>query len=114
MIEFSALEEMFENIQTKTDWNINGSMLWGYFFTDKSSQKLEAAAIELEASGYRYVDLYLPDLGEGEEQYFFLHMEKEEIHSPVTLHQRNIQLYAFADKHSLDSYDGMDVGPVKI
>jgi len=113
MIELSDLEEMFENICANNGWDMSCPMLWGYFFTDTSRQKLESASTELEKLGYRYVDLYVPDLEEDEDEYFFLHMEREEIHSPQSLNERNIQLYAFAEKLGLDSYDGMDVGPIQ-
>src|SRR5262245_44562354 len=42
----------------------------------------------------------------------FLHVEKTETHSPESLNARNMEFYEFAYKHSLDSYDGMDVGPI--
>ena len=35
-------------------------------------------------------------------------------HSVDSLFARNEQLYEFASEHGLDSYDGMDVGPVEI
>ena len=30
----SDLEQMFEGIRAQTKWNIDGDMLWGYFFYD--------------------------------------------------------------------------------
>ena len=61
------------------------------------------------------VDLtdYEPELDEGEEPYWFLHVEKEEAHSPGSLHARNAEFYALAEEHDLLSYDGMDVGPIE-
>jgi hypothetical protein len=112
VIEFAQLEEMFANIAVKTKWDMGGPMLWGYFFTDRSREKLEALVPELEGLGYRFVKLFMPDLDKGRDPYFFLHVEKEEVHSPATLHARNAELYAFARLHGLDSYDGMDVGPI--
>ena len=44
--------------------------------------------------------------------YFFLHVEKEEIHTPLTLHHRNTLFYALAERFEIESYDGMDVGPL--
>lgn len=113
MIPLEQLEEMFSNITENTDWDVGGPLLWGYFFTDESEEKLRGIVPILETQDYRYVDLYVPDLDEGEEEYFFLHVEKEETHSPQSLFERNQQLYAFADLHSLGSYDGMDVGPIE-
>jgi hypothetical protein len=113
MISFGILQDMFANIAADTDWDMNGPMLWGYFFVDRSREKLESVVPELEQEGYRLVDIHVPDLGEGEEEYFLLHVEKEEIHSPESLHERNRLLGAFSDRYGLDRYDGMDVGPIK-
>ncbi|MEI6519646.1 MAG: ribonuclease E inhibitor RraB [bacterium] len=112
MIEFEAIKDMFDQIRKETEWDIDGPMLWGYFFTDKSEEKLEKAAYELNEMGYFFVDLYEPDLEEGEEKYFFLHVEKEEAHTPDSLFKRNLELNEFAQKLGIDSYDGMDVGNI--
>jgi hypothetical protein len=111
MIQLEQLEEMFANIAAGAKWDMSRPMLWGYFFTDRSRPKLEAAARLLEQQGYRFVNLFVPELDEGQDEYLFLHVEKEEIHNPQSLHERNGQLEAFADAHELDAYDGMDVGP---
>src|SRR5215475_11661559 len=44
MIELQQLEEMFENISKGPKWDMSAPMLWGYFFTDPSQSKLEAAS----------------------------------------------------------------------
>lgn len=116
MISLEQLEEMFGNIENSTDWDLDAPLLWGYFFTDESEGHLIRIVPLLQAQGYRFVDLYKPELDEGVEEsaddYFFLHVEKEEQHSAQSLHERNQQLYAFAQLHRLRSYDGMDVGPI--
>jgi Regulator of ribonuclease activity B len=106
-IRIEQLEQMFANIRSKTKWNIDGPMLWGYFFFDDSREKLLAAAMELGANGYRVMGV---SQVEGEARYR-LHVERVEEHSPTTLHARNNALAAFAAKHRLASYDGMDAGP---
>ena len=113
MIQFEQLEEMFANIEAGAKWDMSSPMLWGYFFTDPDRSKLEAAAQALELQGYRVVDIFVPELDAGEQDYFFLHVEKEEVHSPSSLHERNGQLYAFAESRNLSTYDGMDVGPIE-
>ena len=112
MISLEQLEEMFGNIASSTDWNVDGPLVWGYFFTDESEDHLIRIVPLLQAQGYRFVDLFASDPAEGVEEHFFLHVEKTETHSPLTLHERNQQLYAFAKLHRLRSYDGMDVGPI--
>lgn len=113
MIELEQLEEMFASIAKEAKWDMSQPMLWGYFFTDRSREKLQSIIQPLEKLGCRVVDLYLPDFNEGEEPYYFLQVEKEEVHSAASLFERNAQFYALAEHHGLDSYDGMDVGPVK-
>ena len=40
-------------------------------------------------------------------------MLKVDTHSVDSLDERNRLLYRFADEYGLDSYDGMDVGPIE-
>ena len=108
-IEFSQLEGMFSNIRAKTKWNVDGPLLWGYFFFDPSAEKLKTLASELEAAGYTVVDLRKVT----QRNSFLLHVERVETHSPTTLHTRNAEFYKLAEKYSVASYDGMDVGPAQ-
>jgi hypothetical protein len=113
MIEVAQLEEMFESIKSAGKWDMSAPMLWGYFFTDPSDEKLRSAAARLEAMGYRYVALFEPELDEGTEPYFFLHVEREEVHSVGSLDLRNHELTEFAEELGIATYDGMDVGPIQ-
>jgi hypothetical protein len=110
-IKLAQLEAMFADMRAKAPWNVDGPLLWGYFFVDPSGEKLKLAGSELEADGYRIVGLQPRKNKEGL-QYFQLHVERVEVHSPSSLHLRNKAFYDLADKHGLKSYDGMDVGPV--
>ncbi len=108
-IELAQLQAMFSNMRAKAPWNVDGPLLWGYFFFDPSSTKLNQAASELQAAGYKLVSIKeVPGQGS-----FRLHVEKVEVHSPESLHTRNGELYLLAEKHGLASYDGMDVGPAR-
>jgi len=111
-IDRSVLEEMFANIRANTTWPIDGDMLWGYFFTDKDEAKLERAGRELETRGYRYVGILRPEAGDDDDGTFYLHVERVETHTVDTLHQRNMEFYALAETLGVETYDGMDVGPV--
>ena len=112
MIELETLEAMFDSIAAGPQWDMKGPMLWGYFFTDASAEKLEIVAEALLQAGYRLVELFEAEVEEDDEPTFVLHVERVEIHSPLTLYERNAQLYELAERHGLRSYDGMDVGPV--
>ncbi|QDU40154.1 hypothetical protein Mal4_45090 [Maioricimonas rarisocia] len=107
------LEAMFEAIRENTEWDLDGDLLWGYFFTHSDRETLEKAAEALEADGYELVQIFEAEedgKGLGE---FFLHVERVETHSVDSLHKRNVALTEFADQLGLESYDGMDVGPVE-
>lgn len=110
MIELGMLEEMFAGMRAKTPWNVDGPMLWGYFFTDPSQEKLEKAATHLTAQAFRFVGIHETDDGRTR----VLHLERVETHSPQTLFARNEEFYALADELGLQSYDGMDVGPAPV
>ncbi len=112
MIELEQLEEMFESISTGAKWDMCMPMLWGYFFTDRAKGKLETLIPILEQMGCRFVDLFVPQLDDGEQPYYFLHVEREEVHTASSLCAQNAHFYALADQHAIDSYDGMDVGPI--
>lgn len=112
MISKAELEGMFKNISANTDWDLTKPLLWGYFFTDKSKEKLKASGSLLEKQGYRFVDIYqAKDENNKVLDYWWLHVEKVEVHTADSLYERNMSFYKFADQQALKSYDGMDVGP---
>src|SRR6187431_1019415 len=109
----SQLDELFAQIREESPWNIDEDMVWGYFFTGDDPEVLEKAGLALEKQGYELIGIMEPEEEEdGEPPIFLLHMAKIETHSPESLHQRNQELYDFAEKNGLASYDGMDVGPI--
>lgn len=113
-IFIDQLREMFSSIAENTDWNINKPLLWGHFFTHSEPTKLESVIPKLENMGLSFVDLYESDKDdENEPDMFWLHMEEVRVHTPDSLDKKNDELYLFASEEGLDSYDGMDVGPVK-
>ncbi|MFT3957112.1 MAG: ribonuclease E inhibitor RraB [Piscinibacter sp.] len=107
-IQLAEMERLFANLRTRTAWNVDGPLLWGYFFYDASTDKLDKAGAALVAAGYTLVGVEQPPGS----LLYRLHVTRVEAHTPASLHARNQELYAFAEKFSLDSYDGMDVGPV--
>ncbi|HVJ66931.1 MAG TPA: ribonuclease E inhibitor RraB [Caulifigura sp.] len=111
MITLQQLEEMFSNMREHTDWDVDGELLWGYFFTDTDPDKLEKAAEALDEMGYDVVEIFQ---SEDEEDPtltdFVLHVERIEPHTPQSLWDRNNELLAFAEKQGLQSFDGVDVG----
>jgi hypothetical protein len=113
MIEREDIEEMFADIRTQGKWNLDGPLLWGYFFTAGTKQKLEPAGKALTKDGYRFVDIWLSESDEPDEpDCWWLHVERVEHHTVDSLHKRNKLLEAVAKKFDVD-YDGMDVGLVE-
>jgi hypothetical protein len=102
------LVEAFTNMRTQTKWNLEGDMLWGFFFTNHTRGPLAPVAKHLAEKGYRVVDIYLDD----ERENWWLHVEKIEVHSVDSLLKREAELTELAAQHGLGSYDGWDVGPV--
>ena len=108
MITLEALEDMFANMRANTKWDVDGELLWGYFFTDPDLKKLERLVQPLTNAGFHFVSIYETD----DKTTHFLHVERIEKHTPLTLHARNSEFYRLAEEYGLESYDGMDVGPV--
>jgi hypothetical protein len=80
-------------------------LVWSFSFSDASEAKLEAAATQLEAMGYRKAKIIEhPDAG----GLSWLHMERTERHTPESLHQRNCELYRLAAELGLRSYEGAE------
>lgn len=102
------LAEAFANMRAKTRWNLEGDMLWGFYFTNRTKEPLAPVAKQLEKKGYRVVSIYLDEAKEN----WWLHVEKVEIHSIDSLLKREIELTELAAVNGLGSYDGWDVGPV--
>ena len=108
MITLQQLKEMFSNMRAKTKWNLDGDMLWGYFFTDPDLKKLESIAKHLSETGFHVVSIHPTD----DQSTHVLHVERVEHHTPETLDIRNKEFEALAVKFHIETYDGMDVGPV--
>jgi hypothetical protein len=108
-IALAQLQRMFQGMRTQSGWDTTGPLLWGYFFTDPDESRLTPVADHLAQQGYRVVKIYPTDDGSTR----FLHVEKVEVHTPRSLHARNTEFEALAARFGIQSYDGMDVGPVE-
>ena len=115
MIEREALVEMFESIANRGDWDMNQPMLWGYFFTHRDAAVLRAAVPHLQGLDYDFVELFKSEKDDPQDDdLWWLHVQRIEVHTVDSLFARNERLYGFASSHGLDSYDGMDVGPAPV
>lgn len=108
-ITLEQLKELFAGLRTETPWNVDGEMLWGYFFNSQTEEKLAHAAEALAQGGYNVVGIFKNE----DEPGYLLQVQRVEIHTPESLFARNQQLEALATEFELDAYDGMDVNPVQ-
>ena len=113
MIQIEQLEEMFESIRANGSCDLEQPCLWSYFFTDSDRERLIAVAPELERLGYTVAGLLEPSPEDDDQETIYLRFDRVERHTVSSLNQRNHELYAFAAKHGLASYDGMEVGPAQ-
>lgn len=113
MITKATLTDFFDDLKSKGDFDATKPLLYGYFFTDENQEKLLEAKKVLQKDGYTFVDIFEAENEENVPTYFYLHIEKIEIHDVASLHKRNTAFYLFAEKYNLNSYDGFDIGNVE-
>jgi hypothetical protein len=112
-ISLEQLREMLARIAADANWDMTRPLLWGYFFVSNFREPLEEARRKLEALGYRFVMIYLGEKDDpGDADTWWLHVEREEIHTPETLYERNGELEMLAAALGTVGYDGMDAGPL--
>ena len=100
---------LFDSIQTQ-GWARDSALAWSYFFIDPDSATLRRLAKRLESTGYRVADLWL----DSTDSAYWLQLERIERHTLSSLAARNDSLYSLADSMGVFSYDGMDVGPLRV
>jgi hypothetical protein len=106
-ISQAQIDAMFANMRAHAPWNVDGPLLWSFFFLDTDKSKLQSAGADLAAQGYRLADISPTKTGDR----FRLRVERVETLTPATLYSRDVELEALARKFGIQSYDGMDVGP---
>lgn len=111
-ISREQLAEMFSSMRANPSWNVDGPLLWGYFFTAPKQALLEPIAKMLADRGYRLVGIHLGDKASvGDQDVWWLRVERVEKHTVDSLQARNSEFYGLARKFAGVQYDGMDVGP---
>jgi len=76
---------------------------------------LRAAVPHLQGLDYDFVELFKSEKDDPQDDdLWWLHVQRIEVHTVDSLFARNERLYEFASSHGLDSYDGMDVGPAPV
>ena len=81
-------------------------MKWGFFFCDRSKNKLHVVLAELTESGYELEGIYQV---ENNDDYWTLNVTKIDILSAEKLHRRNLAFNDLAKHCEVAYYDGWDV-----
>ncbi len=112
--QLKGIREIFETARTEDKWNLDEEMLFSYYFVDESADKLEKLGVHLAEKGYEFVDVF--ELGDEETEEptgeFLLHIDKNEIHTPESLAERNVEFQNLADEYDIETYDGWEFGEV--
>ena len=90
---------MFAGLRSESDWNIDGEMLWGYYFTAAAPEMLESVAESLSERGFDISEIFESD----DEPIFILQAERLEKHTPESLFALNAELEVLASK-----FEGVD------
>jgi len=112
--QLEGINELFNAAKTEDGWNLEENMLYSYYFVDTDVDKLEKLGEHLDKEGYDFVDIFeLGDEETGESTgEYLLHIDKEEIHTPESLAQRNVEFQTLADVYEIETYDGWEFGEV--
>ena len=89
---------------TNDGWDISKNLKWSYFFFDKNKEKLMELFEEIKDRNY-----ILESLHKNDTNYWVLQISKIEIHTPESLHNRNIAMNKLAVFSNVELYDGWDV-----
>ena len=112
--QIEGIKEIFETAKREDNWDLDGEMLYSYYFVDIDADKLEELGLELEEKGYEFLGIF--ELGEEDSEEptgeYLLHIDKVEIHTPDSLSVRNVEFSKLAEEREIDSYDGWEFGEV--
>lgn len=112
--QIEGIREIFNDAKTEDGWDLDAEMLYSYYFVDEDVDKLEKLGNDLDEQGYVFVDIF--ELGDEETEEstgeYLLHIDKEEIHTPESLAQRNVEFAKLAEENGIKTYDGWEFGEV--
>ena len=109
--QLEGIREIFNQARTEDGWNLDEAMLYSYYFIAEDPEVLEKLGIHLDKEGYDFIDVF--ELGDEETDEptgeYLLHIDKEEIHTPESLAERNVVFNRLAEEYEV-SYDGWEFG----
>ena len=112
--QLEEINEIFNEAKQEDNWNLDEPHLFTYYFVDTDVDKLEKLGNHLQEQGYDFIDVF--ELGDEETEKptgeFLLHIDKEEVHTPESLAQRNVEFSKLAEEYGVETYDGWEFGEV--
>ncbi len=114
--QLAGIEQIFAEARTEDNWNLDEEMLYSYYFVDKDVDKLDKLGNFLNEKEYDFIDIFElgdDDTGEPTGEYL-LHIDKEEVHTPQSLAERNVEFSKLAREYEIEHYDGWEFGEVGV
>ena len=112
--QLEEIREIFNEAKQEDNWNLDEPHLFTYYFVDTDVDRLEKLGNHFQAQGYDFVDIF--ELGDEETEKptgeYLLHIDKEEVHTPESLAQRNVEFSKLAEEFGVETYDGWEFGEV--
>lgn len=109
--QLKEITEIFADAKKEEGWNVEGEMLYSFYFVDKSIEKLEKLGLLLEKDDYDFINIF--ELGDEETKEatgeYLLHLDKTEKHTPESLTARNEEFFKIAEEYEVE-YDGWEFG----
>ncbi|WP_395007474.1 ribonuclease E inhibitor RraB [Undibacterium sp.] len=102
MVNIESIEEIAKSFEESGNfldscWSLNRPRLWGYFFHSKSALQLTQLRTLLVRDGYGFVEL------EQDVSDYYLHVEKEDVHSAASLHKQLEEFAVLVEQFEIDS-----------
>lgn len=109
--QLKEIKEIYTDAAREEGWNVEGEMLYSYYFVDESIEKLEKLGLQLEEQGYDFINIF--ELGDDETGEptgeYLLHIDKTETQTPETLIDRIAEFEKLAGEHEVE-FDGWEFG----
>ena len=112
--QLEEIREIFAEAKQEDNWNLDEPHLFTYYFVDADADKLEKLGNHLQSQGYDFIDVF--ELGDEETEEptgeYLLHIDKEEVHTPESLAERNVEFSKLAEEFGVETYDSWEFGEV--
>lgn len=88
--------------------NLDAPLEWSYVFASGDARALEALSLRLVEDGYRIATLHSAPTASSA-----LRVERAELHTPLSLARRNVELAGLARRYAGVVYQGAEPKPVR-